>query len=329
MTVSIAFEQWLGVLDQAYLQGYLPGGGSSVKFAVCYPGSDPEAVSAHVREAARARGFLTADVRADQVKIQFIERLFGAIADQLPWGDLTLRVLAGFARGHDWRFPATPDLSRGLVAPLAAMNDLPAQSISLDLQREISTRILQDRSLAKEFRLAMYWLAKGMLEEGSHGPVFQQIRDWMGGRVAAISNMKPYQIHTKITRTNARPFFASLCSWVRKAGYPGLVTVLDGRRIVDAARFEDGTQSYTAAALMDSYEVLRQFIDATDEFDGSLLLVVMSPGFLQDDPHGRGMGRYPALMFRVLDEVRDRTLANPFGSLIRFGTISETTNGNG
>jgi len=68
--------------------------------------------------------------------------------------------------------------------------------------------------------------------------------------------------------------------------------------------------------VLDAYEVLRQFIDGTDEMEGLLIIVLASKDFLHDDK--RGLSRYDALKLRVWDEVRDRQRQNPLASLVRL-----------
>jgi len=309
----------MNLLDSTYFREFLPAGGSSVKFAVCLDPADAPRIREAVRGRARERGLLTAAVSADHVKIQLMEKLFGTISDQIPWSDLVTKILCRFAREKDWRIPDAIDPERGLVEQLDELNQLGPQQISLVMQQECGKRILGDRALAKDFRVAMTWLARGRLERGASQDIaHQQITDWLGGRVSAISNMRPYQIYTRINRTNARHLFGSLCAWLRAAGHPGLVTILDASRLVSAQRSDEGTLHYSIAAVLDAYEVLRQFIDATDELDGFLLLVLVPQEFLELDARGRGIGRYPALMGRVYDEVRDKNVANPFGALVRL-----------
>jgi hypothetical protein len=78
----------------------------------------------------------------------------------------------------------------------------------------------------------------------------------------------------------------------------------------------DGTLYYSSAATLDTYEVLRQFIDGTDELAYCLLVVAAAPSFLQDER--RGIHRYDALRLRISDEVHDRRRVNPLASLIRL-----------
>lgn len=71
-----------------------------------------------------------------------------------------------------------------------------------------------------------------------------------------------------------------------------------------------------AVTVLDAYELLRQFIDGTDEMEGLLVIVLASKDFLNDDK--RGLRGYDALKLRIWDEVRDRQRQNPLASLVRL-----------
>ncbi len=79
---------------------------------------------------------------------------------------------------------------------------------------------------------------------------------------------------------------------------------------------------YTKAGRLDAYELLRQFVDATDRLRGLLLVVVPAQEFLDDSPVGYGIGEYQALYFRVFDEIRDRELVNPMATLVRLSSTA-------
>jgi hypothetical protein len=77
----------------------------------------------------------------------------------------------------------------------------------------------------------------------------------------------------------------------------------------------NGRHYYTRAAAMDLYEVLRQFIDSTDQMDSCFVAAVASPEFRDDEQ--RGLDIYQALKMRVADEVRAIQQDNPMASLVR------------
>ena len=110
----------------------------------------------------------------------------------------------------------------------------------------------------------------------------------------------------------------SACHLKRFVGHSGLLMMLDISRITISRNPRDGYFYYTRASVVDSYEVLRQFIDSIDRLQGCLILVSPDVDFLSEETLERGFGAYEALKFRIVDEVRDRQLVNPMSSLIRL-----------
>jgi hypothetical protein len=98
---------------------------------------------------------------------------------------------------------------------------------------------------------------------------------------------------------------------------------MDLERLTVARRPPAGLRDgyYSKAATLDVYEVLRQLIDATDEFEGLFVAVLLPPELVTDEV--RGLPAYTALQLRVADEVRDRRRPNPYAALVRLGVRTE------
>jgi hypothetical protein len=103
-------------------------------------------------------------------------------------------------------------------------------------------------------------------------------------------------------------------------GYPGMVITVDARTLTVTRNARDGSVFYSKTGLLDAYEVMRQFIDATDRLTGCLMVVIPAVEFLEEDAASRGLGVYEALKFRIFDEVRDRKFVNPMASLVRLSS---------
>lgn len=324
MSAMLTGNEWVDAMDRHYFAEYVPAGGAAIKFAICYPGVDQRAVANRLRSQGTSRGFLVADIDSTLTKVHLVEQLFGRIADQIPWDEITDRCLAKFARENQWKVPES-FLDEGIVDQLDRLNQLGTQQVSLVLQRQIGERILLNRKFAKDFRVAMHWLARARLDSRLRGTeTYQQLTDWLGGRIRLISDLKPYQIFNKIVRANARHLLGSLLVWIREAGYAGLIVTLNGFRLLDAQRAEDGSVNYTKAALFDAYEVFREFIDSTDTLDGLFLSVFVPPEFLDvGNPRARSLAIYPALLYRVYDELRSQQFANPLTAMTRLSESSE------
>lgn len=76
---------------------------------------------------------------------------------------------------------------------------------------------------------------------------------------------------------------------------------------------------YAPTHVMDTYEVLRQFIDATDEMEGVMLLITAPQSLLDDER--RGFPAYKALQNRIWDDVRDSSRQNPYAPMVRLSAM--------
>jgi hypothetical protein len=149
------------------------------------------------------------------------------------------------------------------------------------------------------------------------------------GELRVLSPLKSASIFSKITRHSARAMLRSLCRWIRLAGHNGLFLTIDIRQVTrsPADGIRDAQQSgfglssvtpapvrYTASAVMDAYEVLRQLVDDADLFDGFFLAVVADHAFIGSDVK-RSVDAYTALKMRIWDDVRARE-DNPLAPMV-------------
>lgn len=321
MTAEMRPDEWLGFIRREYLDEFLKAGGASIKFVVPHDEQASLTILEGIDRAAGNEGYLIASVSAAETRVHMMDQLFFRIADQIPWEQLAIRVLGKLARSAGYKVPALDGAS--FVGALAPANDLDAEFLRGELRREVSKAVFMRRSLAKDFRVAMTQLCLAQLSGGSDGATTTgAITDWLTGNVKTLGAVKPYNIFTRIHRTNARHVFESTLDWVRFAGFPGLVATLDLTRVTVARNPRDGLIYYTKTSRLDAYELLRQFVDATDRLDGFLLVVVPAPEFLDDSSGGKGVGEYQALKFRVYDEIRDTKLVNPMSTLVRVSSTA-------
>lgn len=317
--ISIGPEGWLNFVDREYLRSFVLAGGSAVKFAV--PLDDAwrlEILDGLTRRAGEA-GYLVARIDAADTRIHMADEIFFRTAEQVPWRLLSRRFVAKLAAdsGYAW----TEEADGPLYQRLAERNQVDPQMLLLDLKKEIGTKVFRESRLSRDFRVAMTHLCIAELSGGPDGAATAEILiDWLTGRNKAVSAVKPYHIFRKINRSTARFLFESMVRWLRAAAYPGLVAVVDARRIMLARSVEDAGLFYSKAAVLDTYEVLRQFIDGADRLEGFFMVIVPDVSFLEDQQ--RGIGAYEALKFRVFDEIRDRNLVNPMASLARISSVA-------
>jgi hypothetical protein len=96
--------------------------------------------------------------------------------------------------------------------------------------------------------------------------------------------------------------------------------MLDNSRVLVSKRPTDGSRYYTRPMALESYQLLREFIDSTERVPATMMLIISTSEFLnaESGPRSRGIGAYSALQTRIMDDVKDRNLINPVASLVRL-----------
>jgi hypothetical protein len=319
MTLSMRPETWLRFIRQEYLESFIRDGGAAIKF--CVPLDDPplRVISTELPAMAAGMGYLVAGVNASETRIHLLDHLFFRVAEQVPWEALSRRVLESACSALGYEIPEAT--GQPFCEALARKNRVEASLVLMELRRRLSDSVLKRSDLTRDFRLAMTQLCLADLTGGPEGAAaVQTLKDWLTGRNKAISALKPFQIFNRIARNNARHHFESMLRWVKSAGYVGTFVLIDMARLGVKRNPRDGQVYYTTAALLDAYEVMRQFIDSADRLANCLFVVVPGLFFLDEDITGRGMGRYEALKFRIYDEVKALTVVNPMASLVRVSS---------
>ena len=320
MTELVELDAWLGHLSEEYFRSYVPAGGAAVKIAVAESGMTTKEIVEGVRARAAETGLTTFLVDSQDVKLHMIDRVFFACASQVPWTTLTDYALRRFASDEGFVLPGAVPPGASFAQALALSSGNEIDYVRQRLNQSIHEHVYRDREMVRDFRLAMTSLCKNRLTGSATAAADSAtIEQWLTGTLTRMSDMKQMFIYSKINRTNARLHLESLLHWIRVAKVPGAALILDLGRLVEGGSGSTLGERYSRAALLDAYEVLRQFIDSIDDLEGVVLIGVAEPSILDPDRRSRGLVTYQALRNRVYDEVRDRTHANPVGSLVRIG----------
>ncbi len=317
--MSIALAEWVALLHREYLAEFLPAGGAAVKMAVVFPEMRLTTLDA---VDAVAAGYQTARVDAAQTKIHMIHHLFHAVARQVNWDELADRWLR--ARLQAGGILVEPDQPLADMDAIAHANGLPTPQLFGDINRLVTNGVMNNFAMCKEFRTAMAMLCLGAVNPQNVSPTDADVvKQWLVGERCNLTALKRMQIYQRIGRHNARLLLASLAVWLHQVGLNGLVLLLDISVVVDNDLSALAPVRYSRAAVLDTYEVLRQCIDDTDELAHFLLVAVATPGLL--DPHNprRNVDNYTALKLRIADDVHDRQRANPLNALVRLAGAEE------
>jgi len=315
--MNMSSQDWLAVIQKEYVQNYLRQGGSAVKFVVSAEEGVRRDLPQQLNKMAQDEGYVFAKADSQHTKIHMIDRLFHKIARQIDWDGFAHVFLSRLLVDNGYQVP--DDRAAFSLQGIAELNDREEMLLRRELRSWLEKAIYRDSGMCQEFRIAMVRLCLAQLDSGDPKPFLANaVKEWLCGELRLISTLKDALIFQKVARHNARDMLASLVYWLRLLGKGGLILTLDISQYMVAKRSKepDTALHYTAAAAMDAYEVLRQFVDGTDELEGCLIVVIAPEEFMKDER--RGLNRYEALKLRIWDDVRDKRRQNPFAPLVRL-----------
>lgn len=321
-------EDWLEIVQKEYLQDFIRGGGAAVKFVVPTDEIDHTDLRGKIHGISEAEGYLFAFVDAAKTRMHMIDHLFHSVARQVDWDDLAFSFICRIISENGYKTPSQGQ--EFSLRKLAELNGRDQRLLQSELNSLLEKNLFCDYQMCQEFRIAMIRLCQAQLDPTGISPVPSVvIKEWLRGELRRISEIKPALIFQKVMRHNARHMLCSLSYWLHLAGKSGLVIVMDiSRCLLQRPKPKDpGDESryYTKATTLDTYELLRQFIDATDEMEFCFNVVIAPLPFLQPPTpdNRRSVWEYDALKLRIWDEVHDKYRANPLSSLIRLSSSPE------
>ena len=322
MPENITVSDWMGYLDKDYLTDFVRNGGATIKFAI----TDDELKST-VKNLLRSRGeelgYLVVEIDSENSRVHMPQDIFFAIAGQVDWRLTARKFILRLAEESNYRINDVDIRSDGnMLDAIADANNLDSSSVLLALRPKYQAKVLKNQSMSKDFRVAMTHLCQ---EEGTaRDQIYyggKPIIDWLTGSNTRVSSVRPFSIYNTINRTTARFFLESALYWFHDVGYTGTLILLDNSRVTVPKRLTDGSRYYTRPMVQEHYQLLREFIDSTERLTATMMLIFSTSEFLNTDSsdrRSRGMGAYPALMTRVMDDVKDRNLINPIASVVRL-----------
>jgi transposase-like protein len=335
---GVAFDvaSYLGFLDREYLRPFVAHGGAAVKLLVTGEDAVTGALAAGLDtttpgadsdpdpdlDLGFGAGFVSVGVDAVTTRIHLIDQVFAEIARQVDWLALAAAVVrAGYVEAG---FPAPEQQVK--VSAVARHHDLDPAELYRSVRRALELLVLRNSRLGHEFRTAMFRLCQHQLGRGDVSrSECETVVAWLRAERVPAAELRALALTAKLARHNARSMLLSLTHWIRLAGHRGLILRLDLSRLAVTRRPPAGLRDglyYSKAATLDAYELLRQLIDGTDEFDGLLVAVLLPQELVSDE--SRGLPAYSALRLRVFDEIRDRFRANPYSTLVRVAGAQET-----
>jgi hypothetical protein len=307
--------EYANFLSEHYLGYFIKQGGSASKFVVA---SSPERLTEFRKEfQQRVVGTKARFIAVDSgiQRVHAIEHLFFAVSQEIDWIELARSVAIntltniGYAPQPDDPYPSLYTVARSRAYD--------ANELRRDYNQALHGIIFRDYEMAHEFRIAMARLCQAVVESNAvAATTMQSVTQWLRGELRLISELRQALIFQKIGRHNARAMLLSTARWLRKLDQGPLIIWIDLGSLFTKA-VPGKRANYTRSMVLDTYEVLRQIVDSSDDLLSTLIVVGAPPDFVHDST--RGIGAYQALKLRIANEVRDRSRANPHAALLELG----------
>jgi hypothetical protein len=316
MSECLLPADWLSIVQKEYLRDFVREGGTAIKFIVPLEGDELAQIKSGLQSLAREENYAGISIDAANVKIHLLEQIFFQAARQVDWDSLTLFFLRHLLQEH-YRLPDAPEEFN--LKQIAALNGYEEREIRIFINNRLKESLFRNYAMTQEFRIAMLMLCRHQLDaEEVPDELYTSLKEWLRGELRLISALKRALIFQKIGRHNARHMLFSLAHWLRLSGQSGLLLTLDiSRYLLDRPKGPIDGYYYSTSALLDCYEVLRQFVDDADESE-YCFMVVLAPSRLLDESDKRSVDIYDALKLRIWNEVRDKTYVNPLAPLVRI-----------
>ncbi len=321
MTNTLPIQEWLNVIKDEYLAGMVKDGGSSIKFAVPVREDLGGLLKDALTGLASKLGYQVVSVDSSKTRVHLPQEIFFSIAEQIDWRTLARQVLLQLSKNANYSTDTIdPKTDSPIMRAIGDANSVEESMIALHLRPRLFEGISFNTNMSRDFRVAMTHLCLTEMGNTVQKQEAIPLLEWLTGNNRRVSSVRRYSIYNSIVRTNAKYFFQSLLYWVRFVGYSGTVVLLNNSRVTLRQNPRDGLLFYSRPAVLDHYELLREFVDGTDHLEGLLMVVLPSNDFLDTEYSraNKGLGAYDALKGRIADEIRDRSQANPLSALVRL-----------
>jgi hypothetical protein len=316
--MSVSTGEWLKLFRQEYLDSFISEGGSVVKVLVGNADVRQSLITGIEREAVES-GYLVAKVDAACTRVHMVQEVFFAVARQIDWDTVTDQWVRLLFQEKGITVPDDVDLHN--ISAIAEASGSDTSQMHTEMKVEIRSRITHYCEIARDFRIAARLLAFAAISRDEETVrCAETVKAWLTNQPAGLATLKALQLSQRIGRHNARLMLHSLALFVRSAGYSGLCVIIDLAALHAKAPAPESIK-YTRLALLDAYEMLRLFIDETDESAFLAVTAVADDGFI--DGEKRSYEQYNALKMRLFLDVTATisvgvTQENPLTAMVRL-----------
>ena len=302
-------DRWLDHLRDHYLANYIADGGSKVKVLVGGAGTGKSHLLRCGLQDAQTLNYQTVLLSAQEYRLNDLPGLYRAIVKQLDTEKLVAGLCHQVAKKLGYgQYDDSDNILSLLIEDQGLTRDLAVHEI----KRTIGLT-LKDSDFGASFRAFAYSVISNRLIMGNEDTIRLALK-WLAGEKLERHHKQATLLFERLQKTNARYWLNSLIRLLHMAGMTGLVVAIDDLEVMTERNPETRRYRYTANAIKDTCELIRQIIDDVELLDHFLLLLAGRREMIEDDR--RGFKSYEALWMRLQSGLLPIDRFNPLGDIV-------------
>jgi hypothetical protein len=309
MEMTQGRDRWLDYLRDHYLANYIADGGSKVKVLVGGPGTGKTHLLRCALQDAHALNYQIVDLSAQEYRLNDLPGLYRAIVKQVDTGKLVTGLCHQVAKKLGY---GQYDDSNNILSLLMEDQGLTRDLAVHEIKRNIGLT-LKDTDFSASFRAFAYSVISNRLIVGNEDSIRLALK-WLAGEKLERHQKQATLLFERLQKTNARYWLNSLIRLLHLAGMTGLVVAIDDLEVLTERHPETRRYRYTANAIKDTCELIRQVIDDVELLDHFLLLLAGRREMIEDDR--RGFKSYEALWMRLQTGLLPIDRFNSLGDIV-------------
>lgn len=315
---ATSVAEWIGFFEREYLTDYVPCGGSTMKLVVTDGSTTRSCLDSAIHSVFTENGIQCVDIDADAVRVDRMEEVFFAVSRAIDWVSATQGVITNLLRDHEGlALEGEPFEDETFLDWVSDQTGRDRRYLQQAVVRLLHDHLWANTALTRDFRRGVWTLAKG-ISGGRVGEIEAAVIAWLRGELTRLSALRQLQIGSRVNRNNARSFLESTTEFIKMGQGNGLALYISLDPVVSGQpRTVDG-RKYTLKATLDTYEVLRHFVDSISDMRSTALIAVAGQEILDLSIRGRGLIRYQALQARLIGDVADARFTNPAAAVAQL-----------
>ncbi len=310
--MTVESETWLDGFAEHYLSNYVANGGSKVKVLIGSAGVGKSHLLRCVESRASKLGYIAVyfSARDWDNRLNDLPDLYRTISSKLDHEQLVrglcLSVAANLGYGQNDYSGDTQ------LVPLVIEDGLNRNDAEREIRNAIG-RTFRDVDFGSSFATFAYTVARNRmitgLEEGIHIAL-----KWLCGQKLDRHERQATGLFETLQKVNARAWLNSLIRLLNIVGMTGLVVLIDDLETLTERSPLNGRYLYSAMAIKDTYELLRQLIDDVEMLSGFMMLAAGRRVIVEDEK--RGFKSYEALWMRLQTGLVPSEHFNPYADIV-------------